>query len=647
MIYKGNFTGKDGSMYQVQLITESGTGTTEIKLGAEPVVIEYSGTSDIFKPLKLSSATIRCWVDSYMFDLFTGKAQGTKCIIYKGDQMYWQGYVTPNIYNQDYLKNKFELEIECVDGLSTLDYVKYSTETKTIRSFDSIIKEAVSKTGLAFNSFNIASLPKNLSDMYISDQNWYDEDGEAMTYKEILENILQYLNLTMFQSGNVIYIVDYNNMSTANRIDLSNKIIYDDATISLSEVYNQITIKSSLYNSSDFVYNISDDKLTYETGNIFSGQVDTTKFKGRKVLNNKIKLNPELPSFDALTFQSTTGAIGFLRGSAWHKDDAEKGRNEWNTLLSYRNGGVGHTNTRLIASIGNTTLGAFQGGYFALKGNWYIQDYDSPFPRDNAKTRGGTESSCYLRVCFKVGDWYATGSLNSDKTKFNVTWSKTKGFINIPMKDEKSDMMCVNTWLSNMELTGYVDEVSNLSGFIIPAPSFCITGKIQLEIYEFYTNSEMWFFYKDVSVDYAKPFDKSLEGIVSIAEYSDTDTVWQVAINNEYSSEFSDIELKVATDNNKGLSFSSVLCKDASSNYQFLSSVNKGDGNYPYEQYLLDAYYKQYSVPCKTIELSLKSPVSMFNTFIDSNFSTSNFILNSLKIDVANNISNIQIIEKQ
>jgi hypothetical protein len=42
----------------------------------------------------------------------------------------WVGYVTPNLYNMGFVEEREEVEIECIDGLSTLQYIKYSTDKK-------------------------------------------------------------------------------------------------------------------------------------------------------------------------------------------------------------------------------------------------------------------------------------------------------------------------------------------------------------------------------------------------------------------------------------------------------------------------------------------------------------------------------------
>ena len=267
MIYRGQFTSIDNIQYTVEFITSTGTNVKEILLSDNPFTVSYEGTDDIFKPLKLSGSTVRCWVDDYMFDLFTGTAKGVKCILYKEESVEWCGYVTPNIYNQNYLQKKFELEVECIDALSILYNIKYTVEDKQPRTFADIINKAVIATGYDFNLFFDDFAEYNLDQLYISDSNWFDEEGESMSYKDILENILQYLNLTMYQWQDNIYIVDYNLIKKKTEsFNLDDVKIEQTPTISLTEVYNQISVVCSVYNTSYSPDFTADSKVIEASG---------------------------------------------------------------------------------------------------------------------------------------------------------------------------------------------------------------------------------------------------------------------------------------------------------------------------------------------------------------------------------------------
>lgn len=77
MSYRGYFNSiYDKKRYTVQIQTQ-GT-TTDILLGESPFIVSYEGDTTIYKPLKLSSATITVVHNDYLFDIYNATAQGTK-----------------------------------------------------------------------------------------------------------------------------------------------------------------------------------------------------------------------------------------------------------------------------------------------------------------------------------------------------------------------------------------------------------------------------------------------------------------------------------------------------------------------------------------------------------------------------------------
>ncbi|OJV23022.1 MAG: hypothetical protein BGO30_01205 [Bacteroidetes bacterium 41-46] len=112
-----------------------------------------------------------------------------------------------------------------------------------------------------------------LNKMYISEQNFFDEDGIPMTYKEVLEEILQYMGYTMIAFKDSIYILDYDaikngfgkyyiyhtvdNFSTHytsietitnTKVISASDFTSAETTITLDEVFNKVSVITSLYN---------------------------------------------------------------------------------------------------------------------------------------------------------------------------------------------------------------------------------------------------------------------------------------------------------------------------------------------------------------------------------------------------------------
>lgn len=261
----GTFSDINNKTYTIEIAV--GSDSKEITLGEDPVVIEYQGDSILYKPCKYSTATIRLVSDDYLFNLYASTAQQNKVVIKDGSNIIWVGYLTPNLYNMGYEKVIEEIELEAIDALSTLQYFDYRTidgTSKDVVSFHDLIIHLLKRC----NSYNSFHFPNEyiLEKLYISEENFFNEDGDAMTYQEVLEEICKYMGLTCIAFGNDIYFLDYDSIKIGNytKVNISNgskttvtlnkskEIVGDDyaengGQISLDNVYNKVIVKDSLY----------------------------------------------------------------------------------------------------------------------------------------------------------------------------------------------------------------------------------------------------------------------------------------------------------------------------------------------------------------------------------------------------------------
>ena len=216
MKYIGQFRDKKDTLHTITITTKVGTGTTNLVLSTSPFVEELEGDENtIFKPCKYSSATVRILAKDYMWDMYQSKAQDVSVVLTdEVGNVEWTGYVTPNMYDMGYESDKEELEIECIDALSTLQYFKYTSvegKAKT-KSFLDIIKNILrSKTPYTYLYFPSYLEGITLDKLKICEQNFYGEDEEdTWTMQEVLEEVCRYLNVTCVASGDSVYFLNYN-----------------------------------------------------------------------------------------------------------------------------------------------------------------------------------------------------------------------------------------------------------------------------------------------------------------------------------------------------------------------------------------------------------------------------------------------------
>lgn len=295
MIYKGQFRSKDNTLYTVKITTEGTTQSKEITLGGTPFVTSMLGDG-IYKPAKYTGATVAIVTPSYHFDIYSGKAQGTKVELYKGNSVEWTGYATPNLYDMGFTKYKETIEIECIDALSTLQYIKYNAPKRNIVSFYDIINKTIKECN-AYTGFVVSAntqLNKDITDtildkLHISDQNFFNKKKDketdndvAWTCQEILEEVCQYLGLTAVADKDIVYFLDYDAIKngineyysysidnpTPTKITLahSKTIIGSDysgggSSLSMDNVYNKVTVTDDFYTFDEVLPDMFDNAV--------------------------------------------------------------------------------------------------------------------------------------------------------------------------------------------------------------------------------------------------------------------------------------------------------------------------------------------------------------------------------------------------
>lgn len=320
--YRGFFKDINGTNYKVQFFHGNQYQWKDITLSGDPVTIEYENSEDtLYKPVKLSGATIRLItsdVDEYYFDLYSTNPKD--CIVSirtetaggNYDNIIWLGYVTPSLYTQGFEYQNEEIEIDCLDNLSILKYYKYTSinENPGYHSFMDIIRHILSIAGTytylyflktVFASKVDASLGSNNNILYklyvneaifFDDEAKYDTDGNRITDKDdtcldVLEKLMTYLGMTMYQELAAVYIIDYDGLSTdvqtyhnycrTNLISpgssdrdftvmIPQVLIYGDSyaengqSISLDKVYNKVTVVDKFDKIDKLLPDLYDDK---------------------------------------------------------------------------------------------------------------------------------------------------------------------------------------------------------------------------------------------------------------------------------------------------------------------------------------------------------------------------------------------------
>lgn len=293
MRYIAEFTNWSGEDIEVLITTErEDSGLTNITLSGDPVQIDMDANS-LMAPIKSQSATISILTYKPYFDMYSSTATGVSVKITNKTRntVIFQGFTTPCLYNQDF-KHLDTIQLECISGISALEFIKYPKENLGIKSFYNIIKESLKLVGYSsfYFSKNLRLKETDTSEILkrlgVSEFNFIDDDDEKTpwTRKEVLEEICKYFGVSLVVYGENLWFIDYQalnsgkteffkyylntdlvtNVNENDEFDLVGKaFVKDGADLSLDECYTKISINSNFYESETAIPDpLESDNLT-------------------------------------------------------------------------------------------------------------------------------------------------------------------------------------------------------------------------------------------------------------------------------------------------------------------------------------------------------------------------------------------------
>ena len=277
LIYTIPFVTIDNISCVVEIEKENYSGeVTELKGGASPFTVDIADDEFLYVPIRFSTATIRIVGSDYLQSLFTTAYQEYRVVFKKNGIVTWIGFIKPEIYTQDYTSETFELEMECMSAMSTLEFIDYEVggKKKEFVSLWSLLKKCIEASSANYNAVYLPYVyAKNekeylsgsniLYEMRISEQNFFDEGGKAMKLKEVLEEVCKFLNWTCVDWKGELYFIDldYDGVYHKYNVALTEKEEVEFNSITIQNIgfagsdhsmdilpgYNKVTIKCSNY----------------------------------------------------------------------------------------------------------------------------------------------------------------------------------------------------------------------------------------------------------------------------------------------------------------------------------------------------------------------------------------------------------------
>ena len=318
MYIHGSFLSQQSDTITVHIVTgndrtqtiEIGTEKADVYFSDDPAEIENE-VNDTFDVLLRNSAKIRLLCGNLITDLFSTSCRDAVVNIYKNDTCIFAGFIEPQTLSQPYNDRWDELELNCIDALSALQYSKYKNVGALGVIYAFVKAEAAQRSFYDIATEILKGVTEGLD--ILGNQNikfWYDgskavdaqtanryqvfkqlsisdllflgdDESDVWQQDEVLEELLKYLNLHIVQDGFNFYIFSWESVKAAPDKIIWHDIVANstkttaqqavtialanvadcDTTISIGDVYNQLLLTAKVEDIESVIESPLDDDL--------------------------------------------------------------------------------------------------------------------------------------------------------------------------------------------------------------------------------------------------------------------------------------------------------------------------------------------------------------------------------------------------
>ena len=684
LIYTMPFTNVDGEALTIQILEDGGTGTpVELTGGTPPFIVDVNDEDFLYTPTRFSGATLKLVGSDYLQKLFSTQYQKFKVNLLKAGSVIWTGFITPELYSQDYDNSLFELEIECISALSTLEYIDFKQEGATV-SLLGIIKKCITESKGDFRAVYIPNVyTSSLDGITVSTANFIDEDGKAMTLKECLEEVCKFLNWTVTEYDGCVYFIDmdyikagktsYTNILTSTTTTLSSTINLRDIPskgnsnlLSILGGYNKAIVIDSDYEvDSDILY--PELELNLSGGELFKFEKtkDDTIYK-KEYYNSNLELfnyvlsNNSYTTYDKPfnTDKQSAGAVA-MRKTSYGKTEALS-KYSWQEMIEikqksaiildnsapyylykdiYHNGEEIKNdpfilNYPAIKCKGNELSYLVFDPDIKLCINFdiYLTTDKDGFEGDFKPTGLTSVPKLFIPMQLRIGDHYYNGSswVTDSNTIFKVSTTATPNNY-------------VNTWLQVYNYNDPELNVPDLNGYIVSFKSIT-TGDIELTIYNPAINPYSTpVFENPIESFFIRNIEISTQRVnANKSDSTKQDTKYENVVNEGFINALDDIEFKITSKNESELSYSKAM--DGNSILDVLTNNISNNSEKP-EKLLIQRIINQYKQPKIKLVQVIKPDILPYSKVTDSYLSGKQFVFTGGRINYEDNSIECNLIE--
>lgn len=274
--YRSSFVSVDSHIWTAMIIRNVDDGIDDYEVVAEGFSFDLEAVriswpqTEKWQPLQGAQCTLRVVspADRTFIDLYASRPGDVVLRLSRDGTLWWTGTLDAEFYEEPYTAaSGYEVELTFSD-LGALEYLAYSRSGDTPgRSVPDILRCALRAASLPETiDFRhalrtTAGAAVDLEDITVAQDNFIDEDGEPMTWKEAVAGVLQPLGLRIVQEEGRFTVYDLYSARAAAALPL--QWTADDATLGTDKVYNDISVEFSSYGDATVATcEVDADKLT-------------------------------------------------------------------------------------------------------------------------------------------------------------------------------------------------------------------------------------------------------------------------------------------------------------------------------------------------------------------------------------------------
>lgn len=265
----------NGSSCRLELLTDAANVAEELRVTncivtyPEIYLLDKEPVSGAGIEISFLSPTKLYFLDK----LYTTNPQEVLIKLFRNGNIEFLGWMDSEQYSDEWTDAvNYEVTITGNNGFALLERIAYNGPTE-LTSLYNLVHAAIVATGLPYATITVATgttiggegpLETCLNKIYSKPDNFIDEKGVVMSWREVLESILTPLDLGIFAHGNTVYLRDTHTMgaggtqkyrslsgSTSGSSVIPSPIlldwVLDESTINYEKALNRASVKFNKY----------------------------------------------------------------------------------------------------------------------------------------------------------------------------------------------------------------------------------------------------------------------------------------------------------------------------------------------------------------------------------------------------------------